>query len=226
MNDKVFILIAGVNGAGKSTFYHSDYNIGDFFDFCDSNALQDLHRVNADEILREFGSWRDTNDSMKAGRIAVKKINDFLKEGASFCQETTLCGRGVIKNINKAKDLGYKVGIIYVGIDSPELAISRVEQRVQHGGHGVDENDIRRRFYESFDNLNTIIDKCDGVLFFDNTSAFRSVAVFNGKDLHLTNSMGQPPKWFTDHIALQPLEASVSLASNHDPFKKPKKDGR
>lgn len=59
---KKYILIAGVNGAGKSTLYQS------------LQSLQSMPRVNSDEILREFGDWRDMADVMTAGKIAVKKI--------------------------------------------------------------------------------------------------------------------------------------------------------
>lgn len=116
--DKVYILIAGVNGAGKSTFYHSDYKMGDFFDFCDEGVFQNMQRVNADEILREFGDWRNSQDSMQAGRLAIKKVRRCFESGISFCQETTLCGKGILKNIETAKKRGYKVGVIYVGIGS------------------------------------------------------------------------------------------------------------
>lgn len=69
---KKYILIAGVNGAGKSTLYQ---------------ILQSLHkmpRVNSDEILKEFGDWRNTNDVMTAGKIAAKKISRLFEEGESF----------------------------------------------------------------------------------------------------------------------------------------------
>lgn len=75
---KKYLLIAGVNGAGKSTLYQ---------------ILQSLHempRVNSDEILREFGDWRNPNDVMTAGKIAAKKISRFFDEDVSFNQETTL----------------------------------------------------------------------------------------------------------------------------------------
>lgn len=57
---KKYILIAGVNGAGKSTLYQL------------LQSLHDMPRVNTDEILREFGDWRNTTDIMAAGKIAVK----------------------------------------------------------------------------------------------------------------------------------------------------------
>lgn len=213
MNEKVYILIAGVNGAGKSTFYHSSHTIGNFFDFCDAEVFQNLNRINADEILREFGDWRNSDDAMKAGRIAIKKIRDYFKEGLSFCQETTLCGKSILKNIETAKNLGYKIGIIFVGVDSVELAQKRVQERVKHGGHGISAEDIERRYYESFKNLNMILKKCDGVLFYDNTSHFRSVAVYDGRNIQLTNSFFQLPKWFEKHIEVSVVNQSKSIHS-------------
>lgn len=53
---KKYILIAGVNGAGKSTLYQS------------LQSLQRMPRLNTDEILREFGDWRNTADVMAAGK--------------------------------------------------------------------------------------------------------------------------------------------------------------
>ncbi len=83
---KKYILIAGVNGAGKSTLYQS------------LQSLQSMPRVNTDEILREFGDWRDMADVMTAGKIAVKKIARFFDEDITFNQETTLCGKSIINN--------------------------------------------------------------------------------------------------------------------------------
>lgn len=90
-----YILIAGVNGAGKSTLYQS------------LQSLQDMPRVNIDEILREFGDWRNAGDVMIAGKIAVKKILQNFDEGITFNQETTLCGKSIIKNIEKARKKSY-----------------------------------------------------------------------------------------------------------------------
>ena len=55
---KKYILIAGVNGAGKSTLYQS------------LQSLQSMPRVNTDEILREFGDWRDMADVMTGKKMA------------------------------------------------------------------------------------------------------------------------------------------------------------
>lgn len=91
---KKYILIAGVNGAGKSTLYQS------------LQSLQEMPRVNTDEILRAFGDWRNMTDVMSAGKIAVKKIARYFDEDVTFNQETTLCGKSILNNIARAKKQG------------------------------------------------------------------------------------------------------------------------
>lgn len=110
---KKYVIIGGVNGAGKSTLYQSIPN------------MHNMLRVNTDEILREFGDWRNMADILKAGKIAVGLINEYFSDGVSFNQETTLCGKTIEKNIQKAKKLGYIVELHYVGVDSVDIAKSR-----------------------------------------------------------------------------------------------------
>ena len=84
---KKYILIAGVNGAGKSTLYQT------------LESLKDMPRINTDEIVKSFGSWKNKSDVFKAGKIAVKKIKEYFEQGITFNQETTLCGVSIIQNI-------------------------------------------------------------------------------------------------------------------------------
>lgn len=69
---KKYILYAGVNGAGKSTLYQT------------TKYKEQMPRVNTDEILREFGDWKNMSDVMTAGKIAVKRLKYFLVEGITF----------------------------------------------------------------------------------------------------------------------------------------------
>jgi len=161
---KEYTLYAGVNGAGKSTLYQADGNL-------------DLPRINMDEIVREFGSWKNPADVFKAGKIAARSLKEYLEHGISFNQETTLCGNSVIKHIHQAKDLGYIIKVYYVGVSSVEIAKERVRYRVANGGHGIPEEDIERRYQESFEKFLQVIPLCDSLHIYDNTEFFREVAL-------------------------------------------------
>ena len=179
---KKYILIAGVNGAGKSTLYQI------------LQSLQDMPRVNADEILREFGDWKNATDVMTAGKIAVKKITQYFNEGITFNQETTLCGKSILKHIKRAKKNGYFIELHYIGVESAEIAKQRVAERMKQGGHGIPKKDIERRYVDTFHNLKYILPACDLAAFYDNTIEFRRFAIYkNGTPVRVSHNV---PMWF------------------------------
>lgn len=181
---KRYILIAGVNGAGKSTLYQT------------LDSLQGMHRINMDEIVRNFGNWKNPNDIAKAGRIAVGLIREYFENGLSFNQETTLCGKSILRNIKYAKQLGYEIELHYVGIDSADLAKARIAYRVAQGGHGIPDDDVERRFIESKDQLKRVLPLCDVAVLYDNTESFYRVAIY--KSGHIENLSEKLPDWYLE----------------------------
>ncbi len=180
---KKYIIYAGVNGAGKSTFYNM-------------KRQYDFPRVNTDEIVKEFGDWKNIADVMKAGKIAVQRINEYLSCNISFNQETTLCGRSIFKNISRAKQQGYMVEMFYVGLDSPSIAKERIANRVAKGGHGIPDTDVERRYAESLQNLKRAIEICDLISIYDNTDVMRRIAIYKKGQLCVKSK--SIPKWFAD----------------------------
>ena len=163
----MYTIFAGVNGAGKSTLY--------------STLLQENHdfgvRVNSDEIvISNGGDWRNKPDQAKGMKMGEKFIKDCMNKGISFNQETTLTGKSMINNILKAKKLGYKIIMNYVGLGSPELAIQRVAYRVSMGGHGIPEEDIKRRYYVSLSKLKELMSLIDELYIYDNSNHMNLVA--------------------------------------------------
>ena len=163
---KKYIIFAGANGVGKSTLYQTN------------QQLFDMPRINLDEIVREFGSWKNQQDVVRAGKIAIKRLKDYMERGISFNQETTLCGRSIIRNIELAKQKGYYIEMYYVGVDSVVIAKERVNNRVLAGGHGIPEQDIERRYQESLNQLKLMMHLCDILELYDNTEVFAKVARF------------------------------------------------
>ncbi len=177
-----YILIAGVNGAGKSTLYQT------------LESFQGMQLVNVDNIIRMQGDWRNFNDVMQAGREAVRMIEFNFSQRKSFIQETTLCGRSVLKNIMTAKKLGYDIELHYIGLETAELAKERIKYRVMQGGHGVSDRDVERRFIESQEKLKIVLPLCDWVILYDNTSVFQRFAVYEkGQLIDLSENT---PEWY------------------------------
>ena len=100
----------------------------------------------------------------------------------------------VIENqLKLAKEKGFKTILYYVGLDSLELAISRVNKRFQNGGHFVPEALIRKRYAHLPEALERILPYIDLAFFFDNTEKFRQIALMeNAKIIDIAQD---PPQW-------------------------------
>ena len=73
----------------------------------------------------------------------LEELDECTKAGESFSFETTLSGNHYLQRIQAWKDLGYTVKLWFIKLSSPELAISRVVERVAQGGHNIPEEIIR-----------------------------------------------------------------------------------
>lgn len=171
-----YVVFAGVNGSGKTTLYQSN------------KKIQDMLRVNVDEIVRGIGEWDNSKDVIKAGKIAVSQIKLYFSEKQSFNQETTLCDNSIIKNIMEAKKLGYIIELYYVGLDSADLAIDRVKNRVANGGHGIPDENIRKRYDQSIRQLLKVREYCDKIELYDNSKVFKRIAVYENAKWNLTTN--------------------------------------
>ena len=176
--DKYFYIFAGVNGAGKSTLYKTNFLNKDI-----KNSI----RINTDEIVYSFGDWKSSIDQIKAGKIAIQLRNKCFLEEKSFNEETTLTGKTILKIIDKAKDLGYKIHLYYIGIGNPEIAKERVKNRIARGGHGISSNLIEKRYYESLQNLEKILSKCDLIEIYDNSVKFYRIFYYEDKQVFENN---------------------------------------
>ncbi len=97
--------------------------------------------------------------------------------------------------------LNYSVELHFISVESVETAKQRIAYRVLHGGHGIPGADVERRYAESFLHLNMVKDKCDLVVFYDNTRLFHRFAVYQNGTLDILTD--QVPLWFaaTFHIS-------------------------
>jgi len=77
----------------------------------------------------------------------LELIDESVAAGETFAIETTLSSRNYLKQISRWKEHGYQVLLIFISLDTPELATRRVAQRVAEGGHHIPTSTIIRRFH-------------------------------------------------------------------------------
>jgi hypothetical protein len=91
--------------------------------------------------------------SIAAARQVLKSAKEHLAKNASFAVETTLAGNSYLQMMLDARGRGYEVVLVYIGTGTVEINLARIRNRVLAGGHDVPEEDVRRRYRRSFENL-------------------------------------------------------------------------
>lgn len=154
-------VIAGVNGAGKSSIAGASVRNagGDYF--------------NPDEIARSLmqadAQLSLSQANAQAWKMGFDQLSRAIKDGRDYTFETTLGGNSICQLLHDAIDQGHDVRIFFCGLASPDLHIERVASRVANGGHDIPEDKIRERWKGAIHNMLGLIPKCSAVRVFDNS---------------------------------------------------------
>lgn len=134
-------ILAGGNGAGKTTFYEKLL------------APKGIRLVNADMIAKIINPNNPESVSYKAASLVDKIREKFLYQGITFCFETVFSHVSKIDFVAKAKANSYEIILIYIHLDTLELNEARVYQRVTEGGHNVPVAKIHSRIPRTIKNI-------------------------------------------------------------------------
>lgn len=137
------IVISGANGAGKSTL--APHLLRD--------TLGIYEYVNADTIALGLSAFAPEHAALEAGRIMLRRLNYLVAQRKDFAFETTLASRFYARWLKGLQADGYKINLIFLWLQSVDLAIERVRERVRLGGHSVPEETIKRRYIKGLRNF-------------------------------------------------------------------------
>lgn len=84
----------------------------------------------------------------------LEQIACYAQQGRDFAFETTLSGLTYLRLIRGWQKQGYRVKLIYLSLETADLAVARVAARTSQGGHDIPEEVVRRRFKSSWQNFN------------------------------------------------------------------------
>lgn len=146
MNTPTLYIIAGCNGAGKTTASMTVLP-----------EVLDCHEfVNADEMAKGLSPFRPEEVAIDAGRLMLKRIDYLLSKKETFAIETTLATKSYKNLVDRAKKIGYTTILLFFWLPSPEMAEQRVAARVISGGHNIPLETIHRRYWLGLKNLFSI----------------------------------------------------------------------
>ena len=180
---KTYTIVAGVNGCGKSSLTGvlrtEIHNLGKIID--------------VDKITAACGG-----NLLEGGKKAVALIDECLEKEICFTQETTLSGRKTLDTVKRAIAKDYYIRLYYVGLDTMEESLLRIENRVKRGGHNINTDTVANRFSKRFEDLLAILPYCNEATFYDNDNGFTTVAKYKNGELQ---TIGQnSPKWLLELI--------------------------
>jgi predicted ABC-type ATPase len=141
----VIYLLAGVNGAGKSSIGGSSLRAAGWSWYNPDEVAHSLHAHHPDRPLHEINSqvWHE----------GKRRLESAIRDNTNFAFETMLGGSTITNTLHDAIAVGVAVSVWYCGLTSPELHIERVAASVARGGHDIPEELIRSRYRSSMRNL-------------------------------------------------------------------------
>lgn len=177
------VVLAGPNGAGKTTSAQGILP-----------RLGIVHFVNADVIARGLSAFDPESVAVTAGRLMLERIRALAARQESFAFETTLSARSFAPMLRNLIATGYAVHLVFVTVDSPDLAIARVADRVRRGGHHIPDDVVRRRYLGGLGNFFELYRPIATTWSFSDNSGDRPVVVAEG-GVDRAETVYQPLLW-------------------------------
>ena len=153
-------------------------------------------------IIKENKIFDESTNSQSYGSSL---INSFIRsklfdEGINFCFETVMSHESKLQEILEAKNRGYKTYLYFVCLDDVEVNISRVDNRVNQGGHSVDDGKIKARYTRTLNNLLHAINLADESYLFDNSNEMLLFAEVKNGEINILVDEEFIPNWFFEYV--------------------------
>jgi len=160
IQEQRIIIVAGSNGAGKTTFAR---------EFLPKEVDCPVF-VNADLIAAGLSPFEPAAAAIRAGRMMIEEIEAHVREKRSFAFETTLSGRRYARMIPQWQAVGYRIKLVFLYLEDVRIAAERIRVRVRQGGHGIPEDVVRRRYEAGWRNFQQLYKRLvDTWVLYDNS---------------------------------------------------------
>ncbi len=152
------LVLAGVNGAGKSSLL--------------GMLLQHdgVTWFNPDAFTRQLveRGWPLQDANATAWQEGTHRLRAAMADNRDYAFETTL-GANTIPKLLREACQQHEVTVWFCGLESIELHLQRVAERVANGGHDIPEEKIRQRYDSSRLNLIELLPHLTTLHVYDNS---------------------------------------------------------
>ncbi len=139
--------------------------------------------------------------SYEASLITAFLRRHLLDKKISYSFESVMSHTSKLDEIKSAKELGFKTYLYFVCLQDADINVSRVLNRVEKGGHNVDPDRVKRRYYETLNNLLPALLLVDKAYIFDNsTDQMELVAEIVNGGIEILVAKNKIPNWFIEYV--------------------------
>lgn len=156
----VIFVLAGVNGAGKSSLGGA---------LIRSSGLEYFNPDEAARRIRNATGCTPAEANSLAWEEGKGSLEAAISGRFSYAFESTLGGHTIPALLVAAARAGIGVLVWFVGLSTPEQHLERVRARVAAGGHDIPEEMIRRRWDSSRRNIIALMPHLTDLRVFDNS---------------------------------------------------------
>lgn len=196
-------IITGSNGAGKSSV-GPEYLPPDIQRECPVFDGDLIYTMKLRELFPEV---------MKSAKYARKEALEYvvdlfeqqtfraLASNANYAYEGHFINDATWDKPKEFKNAGYRIHLIFFGLDNPDLSQFRVTERVTEGGHYVDPTTLRANFFGNLEKLNKYYPIIDDLTIVDTSEINHRILfkkVQNKIEFHVDK--GDLPTWFIEHL--------------------------
>ena len=155
-------MLAGVNGAGKSSVAGNYIRQGGGDYYNPDEATR--------ELLRQNSGLAPATANGLAWTEGKERLERAIIVGSDFVFETTLGANTITLLLLRAAREGMAVKVCFVGLASVEHHLRRVAARVAAGGHDIPESKVRARWQNSRVNLVRLLPHLAEFVLWDNSA--------------------------------------------------------
>ncbi len=179
--DKTIYVIGGTNGVGKSTIK-------------DDLIKHGIPYINADFIARGL---KHQPGSLMLAELArqygSEQMKLHIKNDESFAFENNMHEAKSYEWLLTMQKAGYKINLLYVGVQDLEITTKRIDERVKRGEHYVPPGEVLNRYENGIKLLKYYFDKPDTLTLIDNST--RPIIQLEAQEGKITFLNTDAPLW-------------------------------
>ncbi len=176
----------------------------------DEGIAAEMRRLRCNEDQLDFS---DTPINSYVASVTADFLRrKLLRAKRSFTIETVMSHPSKVQLLEEAKRSDFRTYLYYVATEDPAINVSRVNNRVQLGGHSVPFDKIVSRYHKSLDLLVDAIAATNRAYLFDNSGDSTDhqhtwlAEITDGKDLELKSN--RVPGWLNRYVLNKAESAS------------------